>query len=199
MLDRGAQRARLWVAGLAAGGVVVSHWLAYLLAVPDAHSRADILAATGHRYWIWVVAVAFGAFVAALSCYTMGVLRAGSPGRGSYDAGGVTVRLIALHVPGLLLLESAERVLSHGHVHVLSLLSEPAVVMGLVVQMLVALAGGMLVRLWARAVVLLRSSREPHVRRSGSCRVRLYGVVLPPRRPLLGAATLRAPPHSAPF
>ncbi len=35
-------------------GVVAAHWVAYLIAVPDAGSRRTLLAATGHAYAAWL-------------------------------------------------------------------------------------------------------------------------------------------------
>src|SRR2546422_9277653 len=40
------------LAGTAVGGVVLAHWLAYVLAIPAAHVRAGVLAASGHSYWV---------------------------------------------------------------------------------------------------------------------------------------------------
>jgi hypothetical protein len=39
---------------LMALGVVVAHWVAYLIAVPDAGSRRALLAASGHAYVAWL-------------------------------------------------------------------------------------------------------------------------------------------------
>jgi hypothetical protein len=44
-------RTRLWIGGLAAGGVVAGHAGAYMLAAPDPMRRHGLLAETGHGAW----------------------------------------------------------------------------------------------------------------------------------------------------
>lgn len=39
---------------LMTAGVILAHWIAYLVAVPDAGSRRALLAASGHAYVAWV-------------------------------------------------------------------------------------------------------------------------------------------------
>src|SRR5438093_6239954 len=48
----------LAVTGVAAAGVLLGHWLAYAAAVPGGHSRAQLLAATGHGYLTQVSKIA---------------------------------------------------------------------------------------------------------------------------------------------
>src|SRR5207244_1267218 len=64
--DRGRapDRARrgLPMAATAAAGVVLGHWLTYVLAIPQGEVRAQILLRAGHGYWIYAMqaAVAMG-------------------------------------------------------------------------------------------------------------------------------------------
>jgi hypothetical protein len=187
------QHAHLWTGGLSFGGVVVAHVLAYWLAVPDGADRHGLLAATGHRYWGLVVAVAFAATVSALCRFTIGVLQkdeGGSPGHGVKT---VAAGLVLWQAPGLLVLEGIERLTVDGHVHPLSLVTEPPVVLGLVVQLFVAVAGAVLVLGWARAVSVLVRRRPPLSGRRKSKWPPSVGLQ-PEGRPPVGARTCRGPP-----
>lgn len=176
---------RARVGGLAAGGVVVAHWLTYAVATPDQGERHDLLQATGHTAWPYVVALALGAFAA----WTAGFVRAGLHGRPTPRLRATALRLAGLQAAGWLALEASERVLfghGDGHWHLVAL--------GLAVQLVVAVAGATLCRATAR--VLARIGTRPR-----STRRRAF---LPPLRtapvPLAsGVATggrgLRGPPR----
>src|SRR5580765_4090696 len=64
-MHRGRTRAP-WSWFAAFGGVVLGHWLTYLISVPGAGAREAFLAQTGHGYWPTAVAVALVFGVAAL-------------------------------------------------------------------------------------------------------------------------------------
>ena len=63
------RRIRLAALGIASAGVMISHWLTYLLHVPAADHRSGVLAATGHGYQPFLgqaVAVLLAVSIAAL-------------------------------------------------------------------------------------------------------------------------------------
>ncbi len=76
---------------LMALGVVAAHWVAYLIAVPDAGSRSTLLAATGHAYAAWLP-MAVGA-LGSLAVLLLGALILG---------GGSSLKRVRLR-PGLFL------------------------------------------------------------------------------------------------
>ncbi|HEX2031043.1 MAG TPA: hypothetical protein VHL78_06555 [Actinomycetota bacterium] len=160
-------RVRLWLGGLASAGVALSHFLAFLVATPDHAARSDLLSQTGHGYWPYFIAVALGALVAGLVGF------AGERAWGEADGAGfrslyrfTAIRLLVLQAVGFLLLEGAERLIVHGSLD--GLLSEPVVIIGLLVQAAVALAGALLLVLFVRVVdrvraLFRRSARPPRV------------------------------------
>jgi hypothetical protein len=154
-------RTRLWLGGLAAGGVAIAHVFAFALAAPDAHQRELLLEATGHGTWPLIVSLGMGVAVAALARFGVSRLRdepASSPVRYSATAG----RLLVLQVIGFLLLEALER-LATGHA-LAGFLLEPVILIGVAAQVPVALAGAWLLVALVRLVdrlVLLRTNFLP--------------------------------------
>ena len=185
-----AIRTRLWLGGLASGGVVVAHWLAYRLTTPAGHHESEILHATGHRHWTWFMAAALGAAVAGLAGFAYQRMRASASMSPAalyrYSLG----RLIALQATGFLLLEIIERLASHGS---LDLAHQPAVVLGVALQILIAFVGALLLVAFGRVIdVLSAVGRKPAVRES----VGLFESQIASMRPrlALGGRTLRGPP-----
>ena len=186
-------RTRIWLGGLAAGGVVAAHVLAFFTVAPDATRRAVLLEDSGHGAWPLVVSVALGALVAGLASFALGRSRdTGVPPRSLF--GGVLVRLTLLQVGGFVLLETLERLARHDLSELPGLLGEPVVLIGLVLTAVTAAIGAALLVLFAglidRLIVLLRAlPRAP----------RILGVPLaddpPPRlRTVRGSIRLRGPP-----
>ncbi len=126
-----------WLGGVACGGVVLSHWIAYL-AVPEG-TLDHALAQTGHRYWGHFVALALAASVAALTSFSLRALR-GEDRRCRRSLERQFLSLVALQGGGLFLLEATERALSGHFDGVAGLATEPAVAWGLLVQVAVAAA-----------------------------------------------------------
>jgi hypothetical protein len=158
-------------AGSAWAGLVLGHLLAYWLAYPRDAARRIHLTETGHG-WLDIVALSLLAVIPAVLVLT--AVRA-VQGR----AGGVTwVRLAALQVPAFLLIEVTERGASLGQGF-----SDPAVLLGLVLQVLVAAVAALLLRVLGRAVAALTARLRARTRRS-----------VPERRP---AAPDRVAPHLA--
>lgn len=184
---------RLWLGGLAAGGVAVAHVLAFLLVAPDPARRAAVLESTGHGAWPLVVSVATGALVAGLAGFAVGRSRdAAAPPRSLF--GGILVRLAVLQVVGFVLLEAVERLAQNDLSRIPGLLAEPVVLIGVAMAAVTAALGAMLLVLVAglidRILVLLRVlPRAPKV-------LVVVGLAdLPPRpRIALGSVSLRGPP-----
>lgn len=147
---------RAWLGGLACAGVAAAHWIAYLIAPPDGHSHAHGMAATGHKLWPYFVAVAAGAFVAALGGFVSDRFgdRPGASGASLWrHAAG---RLVPAQVLAFVCLELAERALFADPGHGGTLLTEPVLWVGIALQVLCALAGAGLLVLFARTVELIQ-------------------------------------------
>ncbi len=189
---RASVRMRLLLGGLAAAGVVASHVSAYAIAVPDAHDRAALLHETGHSNWWMAVAVALGLVVAGLASFALNLfVRPGFVPALRYKS--VARRLCALQVVGFVTLETAERALSGGGI--IQLTTEPAVLLGTVLQLATALLGAALLLLFRRFVVAvarwLSLPEEDRTPRQFAAIIR----VLPPRPTLLAEVhPLRGPP-----
>jgi hypothetical protein len=125
---------RLLLAGFAAIGLVVTHELAFMLAIPDPHDRLQLLASSGHGYWNLAVIACFGLFVWGCISYMSSHRRAGPRTRMAFV--GVWARLAIAQVAGFAALETVERL---GAQHRLAnVLVEPAVVLGAVLALVLA-------------------------------------------------------------
>jgi hypothetical protein len=150
---------RFWLGGLAAGGVAAAHLLAFLVVAPDPLRREQLLEATGHGIWPLVVSLAMGAMVVGLA----GFVASSRPRQGQLRAFPVRTagRLILLQTFGFLALESLERLaMGKGPGALTELPFEPVVVIGLAAQVIVALAGAMLLAFLDRLFVKLAEVRS---------------------------------------
>jgi len=191
MRSRLSRTRRAWLGGVAAAGVIGSHWLAYLLAVPDPHERADTLARSGHGYWPVGVAIALGCLVAALSGFAIRRFRYRDEPAHPYV--GTATRLVALQGTAFVLLEVLERAVAGAPV--VSIVHEPAFQLGVLTQVLVASAAALLLLVFGRVVdAVIRRARgitaataaeepQPHSPQIAFKSVLVYG-----------GALLRAPP-----
>jgi hypothetical protein len=185
---------RLWMGGIASAGVVLAHWIAYLLAAPVASHRDELLQATGHGAWAYVVALAVGVVVACLA----GGLRERLGQRPSQapSPAYAWARLLAYQSVLFIVLEGVERIASGGTP--LSLATEPVFLVGLCVQVVVAAIGAFaLVGLDRAAVALIRRlhGRRRDTSPSGGRFLDRSVVVI--SRPVLASITSRGPPlHS---
>ncbi|MDQ4125802.1 MAG: hypothetical protein M3134_09410, partial [Actinomycetota bacterium] len=144
-MDRRLRSSSLWLGLLALGGLLAGHLASYFLVAPDAHERARLLAVTGHSDHGTFATLALAATFAAV----LGLFMQSVRSRCDRGAGGSRVRvaflLWAAQTLGFVLLETWER--GHGLAGASELVHEPAFVVGVVVQAVVALV--------ATAVVLL--------------------------------------------
>lgn len=184
-----------WLGLLAFAGLLIGHFVAYLVVVPDHGMRAAVLEATGHR--------AHGLFVplagAALLGAAIGLIahqlrgRASAPGR-EWSPMRVALTLWLLQTTAFIALEASERALSS---HAVSeLLHEPAFVLGLALQAIVALAGAIIVLLLRISVAAL--CRYLFSRPAAATHTTLSGpeILLVPRSVARSAWNLRGPPIS---
>jgi hypothetical protein len=134
-----------WLAAgaIAWAGIVLGHLLSYWLAYPHAENRAAHLAATGHQAFPIALVSAVAVVPALLVLLTVRTLRGPALPPMRRFAGS----LAAIQVPGFLLMELVERGMSLerlGH--------EPALLLGILVQVLVAAAAALLCRAFVRVV-----------------------------------------------
>ncbi|MBI4260457.1 MAG: hypothetical protein HY658_07810, partial [Actinobacteria bacterium] len=147
-------------AGLAWGGVVLGHLVAYLLASPDPAARAAHLSATGHGGFHTLVMAVAGALPVALALVAARAVR---PGGEPPSRGATAIVLLSLQVPGFALVESVER----GSVALA--LADPVVLGGLAVQVVLALLGAVASTAFERAVgEVARALRSVPPRRAPS-------------------------------
>jgi hypothetical protein len=139
------------MAGVAFAGVVAGHTLTYFAAIPGGSDRAAFLAATGHSYWRNALVVALllevlGAGVVAIRGFRAG-LRGSLPIQ--HGTGQLAARLALIQVGAFSALEVGERLVSG--VGVSGMFAHHLFALGIVIQVLVAVAGALLLRWLAAA------------------------------------------------
>jgi hypothetical protein len=146
MSARASSRPSL-VLGLALGGVLLGHTVAYRLLLPDAHARTIELAATGHGYLSGANAVGLVAAMVALAALFLGrVLRTTSVGPWH-----LTTRLMGFQMAAFVAMEVLERVSSGAGLQHLP----AALLVGLPVQAAIALLVAMVARLLLRVAATI--------------------------------------------
>jgi hypothetical protein len=194
-VHRGRPFEGIAVAGAVGAGLALSHWLAYLIAVPHAHDRERLLESTGHGYWPLAAAVAAALGLAALVVTgARAVAQARGADLGQRRPGQLVACLAGMQIPAFVLLEAIER-LASGAAGLEFVMQAPFLV-GLGAQLVVAALVGVFLTRFARAAAriagLLLRGKIPG--RSAA--------LLPPARPaaipvrLLGLAAVgvRGPP-----
>jgi hypothetical protein len=179
--------------GIAAAGLTLGHWLAYALAAPGAHEREELLHAAGHGYLAFATQLAVLAGTLGLAGLFLARVRQ-QEGEGSFARD--VVRLAAVQAGAFVAMEVGERLLSGASLHDLS--HGPLLVIGLAVQLLVAIAGAALLRLTDRGAAAahgLRSNVAP-LPASPPTIVVPVAACSPPPRPSLGRFRSRAPPFT---
>jgi hypothetical protein len=149
--------------------LLAGHSLGYRWAVADPHARAHLLQDSGHGYFAYaplLIAVGFTLIAAALAA------RIHAAARGD-RLGGSPPWLFALLPPiAFVVQEFVERLLHSGHVHVATL-AEPAVLIGLALQLPLAVIALGLAWLLAQAADQLGQAIAERPRN------RLAGMALP--------------------
>jgi hypothetical protein len=186
-------RARLWVAAVAGAGVVASHGIAYRITAPGALQRAELLDSTGHRYFSLLVAAVSVALVIGLGAFVAESLAAGRASLAPRRLFSYTlVRLTGLQAAGFLVLEALERLMGGEHHFASALLSEPATLLGVALQLLSALIAAALLVLLRRVIVTITASRRG--RRRSSVVIGEPPGALPRLSSAVSDAAPRAPP-----
>ena len=182
-------RERIYLALLGFAGTLAAHSIAYWLVAPDPHHHARLLLSTGHGYWGVVTPIAMGLAVAGIAVAL--ISRAGASARFSV----VATRAVALQLLAFLAMETIERASVGGS---LAVIKEPVVLVGLVVQMLIALVIAGLLLVLTRALDSSTGSSVlplPAGRRSQPPKTHTETPALLELR--YGGALLRAPPAAS--
>jgi hypothetical protein len=190
----GGNRPRLLTLGVAGVGVLVGHWLSYLVDLPDAAARSAALQATGHGYL--GIAGEFTSAVLALSIVGvfLGALvdRAGVP-RVSRS---LAPRLVLLQVGAFVGMELAERVLAGSPIG--DLVRGGILPVGALANAALALLGAAILRRilrLAERVADAAPGRAPALALRGTGAIVWSGPSHPyPHAPALAAAPSRGPP-----
>lgn len=186
--------------GVAVGGAVVAHWLAYVLAIPATHARSEVLAASGHSYWGMAIKLAVVLGLAALGALFLRHLgRSPSTWESGQEAfSAIAARLSLLQVTAFIAMEVTERLVVGAPVA--HLFHHRLFLMGLALQLIVASAGALLL-LWLsrtveRVAEALRRPRLPRPRPAvlGTIRIEFQAI---PVDPVADGVGLRGPPPSS--
>jgi hypothetical protein len=186
---------------VAVGGVVLAHWLAYVLAIPGAHARAKVLAASGHSYWVMAIKFAVVLGLAALGALFLRHLdrppRTWESGQEAFSA--IAARLSLLQVMAFIAMEVTERLVVGAPVA--HLFHHRLFLMGLALQLIVASAGALLL-LWfsrtaERVAEALGRPLLPRPRRAILRTIRIEIQAISPVDPVRDGVGLRGPPPSS--
>jgi hypothetical protein len=184
------------LAGTATAGVVLGHWLSYVLALPENRLRGQVLMASGHGYWLTAVKIAVVAIVAALG--TVAVRHLSGRWRDAAPLGErlswLTLRLAVVQVVGFTAMEVTERLAFGAPIGGMFL--HHLYFLGLAVQVLVAAAGALVLLWFGRAAASVAAGMGARPRHAGAAAAAFVRVASSHRRPLVlhGAAGLRGPP-----
>jgi hypothetical protein len=178
--------------GVAGAGLLIGHWLAYALVAPQARARDELLAATGHGYLPYATQVAMLAGTLGLAgLFLAGLTRSGARRSLAGDAG----LLVAVQSTAYITMEVGERLVSGASLADLS--HGPLLAIGLAVQVVVASAGAVLVRLTEGAADAAEAVVGSGARLSPPNLVAVPAHTVLPRRGAVRAAASRAPPFRA--
>lgn len=178
------------VLGIAAGGVLVGHWLTYRLVSPHPHAREALLAQTGHGYLGLANDLGLALATIALASVVFGRLI-------DHD-GGVTIRhwfrrLVGLSVASFFAMEVLERLTTGAPFT--DLLHQGILPVGMAIQVVVAAVGALAVHWLLRAVdrlheILAAAAETPRLVLVADAPVGWH----PPLRPVPAADAIRGPP-----
>jgi hypothetical protein len=140
-------RRRFATLSVAAAGVLVGHWLTYLVSVPGARARTATLAATGHSYLS--LAGELVTLLAALSIAAMFVGALVDAGAGPRPGRTLALRLSAIQVAAFCAMEVVERVMAGSPV--VALTRSAILPVGVLANIAVAMLGAIMLRWILRA------------------------------------------------
>lgn len=198
VMSRGpGRRTNLWLTGFALAGVIGAHSLAYLIVVPDAHARRGLLEVTGHGYWPSIVAFGFVALVASFVILARRVASGhfgASQAKESEPYGPLVLRLLMLQGAGFVTLEAIERVFLAGH-PIGELATEPAFIIGVGLQIVVAVVGALVISAFSTAVRLVFTRVRPRFSSHEAPRWFPLELLLAPASVIEGTSPQRGPPN----
>ena len=176
-------------------GVVLGHWLGYVLAVPDPHLRAELLAKSGHGYWLLAVKAAIVFGFATLGSVLVRHVRSRASGEPPVEEGPVALalQLAAVQVPAFVAMEAAERlIVGESLTH---LFQHHIFMLGVAVQLAVACIGALVLVCFGRVAAKVASTivRVAIGRPTADRPVPLPLLALSPQV-LAGGNGLRGPP-----
>jgi hypothetical protein len=184
--------ARPWVPGVAFGGVLVGHAIAYGLVRPDEHTRAGLLAATGHAYLHLANEAGLLLVLIALAVALLGrVGRRSGEDAPSFET--LFRGLAGFQVTVFLAMELLERVSSGAPIS--GILAGGVLPLGVFAQLVIAALASYLIHHLLRVADRLGEllGRSPTLARRTLESVRASATALP-RTPALASAAIRAPP-----
>ena len=190
------ERASLWLGGLAAFGLVAAHCLAYVLAAPDHAGMSLLMDAAGHRYWGLAVGVGMGVALGGAVWFYVRGLHSARADLGRFNLFVFAApRLGILQLLGFALLEASERTLwGAGLAHPME---ERVVVVGLLLQVVVAIVSASVLSLLAKLAKLVAGYFKRTIRAPKILIEFGPGAIFSPRVLLLaGGGGARGPPRS---
>lgn len=156
-MSQGQRFRGLPLLGVAMAGLALGHVATYVIAVPDAHHRDLVLQASGHAY---LPVLAQLALVTAVAAAVTIVARAGAGQRMPGAFGALAPIMICVQVVGFVGQELLERVMTGAPLG--DLRSGRVLLVGVIVQALVALLGSAVATMLARASDRLADADGPH-------------------------------------
>jgi hypothetical protein len=196
MRARSLAHLRLLLGGLAASGALAAHAIVYLLAEPQHHHPgSDPAAVTSGGSWMFLAPAALGLTVAGV--VRLAFVKTSSPSISTSSSGSLfataAMRLVPLQVLGCVGLQTLERLASGEHIT--TALTEPAVLIGASLQVLVAFIGAFILVLFTKAIDLFLGRSLPFPSAARPACPRPISRVLPARfQVAAGLGTLRGPP-----
>lgn len=191
-MDATSTHRRIWLGGLTAAGLAISHKVGYAVAHRSEAARIELLQETGHSYLpvLWTAALLLGG-MAIVAFAAQRWDRGDTPASWWRTA----LALLALQAGGFLSIELAERWLSG---HSVGLEGSP-VPIALVVQALFAVIAVIVLKVIGRAVDLVRERLARPPAQAGTALASPLHEAEDLLRPIavLGGVGLRAPPVAA--
>ena len=154
MKNKGTWPTRLWFGALALAGMVAGHQASFFIAERRGEHRHALLEATGHGSWASIHAIAVALALAALVGFVGAAVRSGQKGkrpRAGYLGG--LGRLAPLQLAAFVGVEAVERVSAGSSL--LEILSDRVILIGLLVQIVVAALSCLILLLVSRVVATL--------------------------------------------
>jgi hypothetical protein len=189
---------RLALTGIATTALLLAHWAAYVLAYRDAGLRVIVLAQSGHSYLASVGKFSLIFFLVALAWLAVEVWdRTRASGDEGFRFFTVVLRLVGIQSIGFSVLEVAERLIARAPV--VEMFSHYTYVLGLLMQVVTAVAGAVVILLLTctvRRVALLMGSRRRPPRGVTTWHHAHLQTGIALRRELVGATGVRGPPQT---